>query len=244
VIDYDREARRYDATRGGDVRAAAAAEAVERLLPGGTRTVVDVACGTGIVSRRLDGPGRTVLGVDRSAGMLAVASGRLPYGVVTGDATRLPVASAGADAVVIVWLLHLLPDAAPVVAEAARVLRAGGVLMTTVDKEDAPFRTESDIAALTAPLRRGYMPTATDRAERVTALAAAHGLRQAGETAFRGTGQGRGPRQWREQIEAGRVTWAKVADPGEVARLCQDLSALPDQETARPDPQYRLISFS
>jgi len=32
VLDYDREAARYDATRGGDARAGAAAQAIEVLL--------------------------------------------------------------------------------------------------------------------------------------------------------------------------------------------------------------------
>lgn len=38
MLDYDDEARHYDATRGGEPRARAAAEAVERLLPQGPCT--------------------------------------------------------------------------------------------------------------------------------------------------------------------------------------------------------------
>src|SRR4051812_10433237 len=119
MLDYDDEAAGYDASRGGEARAAAAAEGVERLLPEGTRTVVDVACGTGIVTRRLQRPGRAVLGVDRSRGMVALAADRMPCGVVRGDGTRLPVGPGRADAVVLVWLLHLLDKAAPLIAEAA-----------------------------------------------------------------------------------------------------------------------------
>ncbi|GAA3653631.1 class I SAM-dependent methyltransferase [Streptomyces chitinivorans] len=154
MIDYDGEARDYDASRGGEPRARAAAEALERLLPRGCRTVVDVACGTGIVTRRLLRPGRTVLGVDRSPGMLAPAAERVPGGVVRGDATQLPLASGSVDAVVIVWLLHLLPDPVPVLAEASRVLRPGGTLITTVDKDDAYFVPDSDIARVTTEPRR------------------------------------------------------------------------------------------
>lgn len=40
------------------------------------------------------------------------------------------------------------------------------------------------------------------------------------------------------------IGWSREADPGEVADLRQDLSALPDQEVARPDPLYRLIALS
>ena len=58
----------YDISRGGEARAAAAAEAVEQLLPAGPHTLIDVGCGTGIVTARLRRPARAVLGVDRSPG--------------------------------------------------------------------------------------------------------------------------------------------------------------------------------
>jgi SAM-dependent methyltransferase len=244
VIDYNAEAEIYDVSRGGEARAAAAAEAVERLLPEGTRTLVDVACGTGIVTTRLRRPARAVLGVDRSPGMLELASGRLPHGVVLGDATRLPAGSARADAVVFIWLLHLLPDAAPVLAEGARILRAGGVMITTVDKDEAAFSIESDVAAVTAPLRRKYAPPAADSFDRVAELAAGHGLRPTGETTFAGIGQGRSPRQWRERITAGSFRWSREASPEEVAGLCRDLESLPDQDATRPDPLYRLVALT
>jgi ubiquinone/menaquinone biosynthesis C-methylase UbiE len=243
MIEYDTEARDYDATRGGEPRAQAAADALERLLPQGPRTILDVACGTGIVTARLQRPERTVLGVDRSPGMLALATRRLPGRVVRGDAPRLPFAPASVDAVVIVWLLHLLPDPAAVIAEAARVLRPGGVLVTTVDKNEAHFAEDSDIAQVTAELRRQYAPR-VDRASRVLAWAAAHGLALAGETAFPGTGQGRSPRAWGEAIDAGRVRWSAHAAPDEAADVYRRLAALPDQDAPRPDPSYRLIALS
>ncbi|MGY0232191.1 class I SAM-dependent methyltransferase [Longispora urticae] len=246
MIDYDGGAATYDVSRGGEVRAAAAAEAVERLLPEGTRTLVDVACGTGIVTTRLRRPMRAVLGVDRSWGMMELAAGRLPDGVVLGDATRLPVGSARVDAVVLVWLLHLLSDAAPVLAEGARVLRGGGVLVTTVDKNEAAFSVDSDIAAVTAPLRRKYKyaSRASDSFGRVADLAAGHGLRLVGEASFVGIGQGRSPRQWRERIMSGRFLWSREAGVGEIAALCRDLESLPDQDAPRPDPLYRLVALS
>ncbi|MFE2421194.1 methyltransferase domain-containing protein [Streptomyces hokutonensis] len=44
------------------------------------------------------------------------------------------------DAVVIVWLPHLLPDPAPVPAEAARVLRPGGTVFPGTGQGRSPRR--------------------------------------------------------------------------------------------------------
>ncbi|MFI1768426.1 class I SAM-dependent methyltransferase [Streptomyces sp. NPDC020800] len=68
------------------------------LLPQGACSILDIACGTGIVTRRLSSPERVVVGVDRSPGMLSLAGRRVPGGVVRGDATRLPFASDGGRA--------------------------------------------------------------------------------------------------------------------------------------------------
>ncbi|MFB8306622.1 class I SAM-dependent methyltransferase, partial [Kitasatospora purpeofusca] len=245
MIDYNSEAQAYDTTRGGEPRAEAAADALEQLLPQGPATVLDIACGTGIVTRRLQRTGRTVLGVDRSPGMLVPAARRIPGGAVCGDATRLPFASGSVDAVVMVWLLHLLPEstAGAVLAEALRVLRPGGRLVTTVDKEAAYFTEESGVARATAELRRRYAPHAPDRSERIRAWAADHGLRPVGEARFPGTGQGRGARQWRESIDAGRIPWCNRADAEQVAEAVRRLAALPDQETPIADPLYRLLAL-
>ena len=163
----------YDETRGGDSRAKAAAAAVASLVP--TRGVaLDVAGGTGIVSAELAGLGFSVVVVDLSTGMLAVADKRLPGRVVAAAADSLPIRSGSVDLVPTIWLLHLLPIefADQAIEESARVLRPGGHFVTTVDKDLAHGRA-----------RR----TNADHAERVSGVAGRHGLGFIGATSFAAT---------------------------------------------------------
>jgi SAM-dependent methyltransferase len=246
VLDYDLEAARYDETRGGAERARAAADAVLELVPADCAVLVDVACGTGIVSELLTAPGRTVIGVDLAAGMLALARPRLAGGghAVRGDATRLPVASRAADAVTFMWLLHLVDEAvvAAALAEAARVLRPGGVMVTTVDKDWAHFATGSDVAAVLHKARRELAPPSSDDAERVRELAAAVGLEPAGTARYVGHGQGRSPREWARRVRE-EIGWARRAAPERVAEICGALEALPEQDVRRTDPEYQVAAF-
>jgi len=210
VLDYDREAARYDATRGGDARADEAAGAIESLLAssaGRVARVADIGCGTAIVTVRLLRPGRSVVGIDRSAGMAAIARGRLPGRIMLGDLTRLPLASGSVDAVTMVWLLHLLPAAVvtKAVAEAGRVLSRGGLLITTVGKNDAAFggTARDDAAAIVAPVRSRFDHEQADRLDLVTGLGGRQGLALAAQATFVGRGQGRSPRRWRKLLAAG-----------------------------------------
>ena len=84
---YDESvASTYDETRGGTIRAQAAAHAVHSLLPGGGR-VLELAVGTGAVGAELVALGNLVHGVDLSAAMLRHAKIRLPGHVAAADAT-------------------------------------------------------------------------------------------------------------------------------------------------------------
>ncbi|WP_406839624.1 class I SAM-dependent methyltransferase [Streptomyces sp. AHU1] len=235
MLDYDKEADRYDATRGGEPRAAAAAAAVLALVPLGARGLLDMACGTGTVTSRLTAgrPGLRVTGVDAAHGMTRRAAERVPGAVVRADARRLPFPAHSFDAVSAVWLLHLLDDARPVVAEAARVLRPGGVFVTTVDKA-AAHHVGSDIDALTADCRAGH---AEDAAERVTRYAAGHGLVPGGTALFRGHGQGSTPRRVAQYIRSGRLYAA--GGP----RLAERVETLPGPDVPRREPDFTLLAF-
>jgi SAM-dependent methyltransferase len=235
VLDYDKEADGYDATRGGEPRAAAAAEAVLALVPKNAGSLLDLACGTGIVTRRLatGRPGLAVTGTDAADGMTRRAAERLPGAVVRADCRRLPFQDCSFDVVSAVWLLHLLDDAGPVVAEAARVLRPGGVFVTTVDKA-AAHHVGSDIDALTVTYGT---ERATDGADRVTAQAAEHGLVPGGAARFRGHGQGRTPRRVAHYIRTRQLYAA--GGP----RLADRVEMLPDPDVPRQEPEFTLRAF-
>ncbi|MET7984441.1 MULTISPECIES: class I SAM-dependent methyltransferase [unclassified Streptomyces] len=235
MLDYDKEADGYDATRGGEPRAAAAAAGVLALVPDDARRLLDLACGTGIVTSRLAAgrPGLSVTGADPAHGMTRRAVERLPGAVVRADGRRLPFPGGSFDAVCAVWLLHLLDDARPVVAEAARVLRPGGVFVTTVDKA-AAHQVGSDIDALTAHCRA---ENAEDATERVTAYAAEHGLVPSGTALFRGHGQGRTPRGVAQYIRSGRLYAAGGL------RLAERVETLPGPDVPRREPDFTLRAF-
>ncbi|GAB2917773.1 class I SAM-dependent methyltransferase [Streptomyces heilongjiangensis] len=243
MLDYDKEAGDYDALRGGEPRAEAAADAVLGLVPRGARDLLDVACGTGIVTRRLAAArrGTRVTGVDLTPAMARRAAARLPGAIVLGDSRRLPFPDDAFDAVTSVWLLHLLADpddVRTVVGECARVLRPGGVYITTVDK-GAAHNVGSDIDAVLATRPRS---PATDTAAAVEKYADEHGLRPAGEARFPGRGQGRSPRRALMDLRRG---WFVTLPPGDP--LADDfaarLAALPDQDRPRPDPEFSLRAF-
>nr|BFD81669.1 class I SAM-dependent methyltransferase [Streptomyces sp. Xyl84] len=243
MLDYDQEAERYDSARGGEPRAAAAAGAVLGLLPADVRDLLDTGCGTGIVTRRLAAgrPAARVTGVDLAPAMTRRAAERLPGAVVRADARRLPFPDGCFDAVTSVWLLHLAPsdaDARAVVAECARVLRPGGVYVTTVGKA-AAHNVGSDIDAVLASRPPSPAP---DADALVTGYAVAYGLVPAGAAEFRGAGQGRSPRRTIADLRRG---WFMTLPPGGplADAFAARLAALPDQDRPRPDPVFRLRAY-
>ncbi|WP_435063801.1 methyltransferase domain-containing protein [Halobaculum sp. EA56] len=105
----------------------------DSLDPATGDRILSVGCGPGFEPRELAeavGPDGSVLGVDRSPAMTALARERLApvpnAGVVAGDATRLPVADGVADAAVAVQVFQYLDRVDPALAELSRVLAPDG----------------------------------------------------------------------------------------------------------------------
>ena len=101
------------------------------LLDARHRAVLDVGCGTGLMSVTLARSGRRVAAVDLSAAMIARARRRwgLAADFIEADAEDLPFDDDAFDAVVNLISFHHYPDPLRAVAEFRRVLRRGGRLV-------------------------------------------------------------------------------------------------------------------
>jgi demethylmenaquinone methyltransferase/2-methoxy-6-polyprenyl-1,4-benzoquinol methylase len=97
--------------------------------------ILDLACGTGDLSRAALRLGYRVVGADLSAGMLAANGAATP--LVEADGSRMPFAAAAFDGLVCGYALRNFTDLAATLAECARVLRPGGRL--AVLEVDAPI---------------------------------------------------------------------------------------------------------
>ena len=134
---------------------------VARLPVQDDMRVLEVACGTGIVTRRLlarlGGRG-TVVATDLNEAMFAHARTRLPAAghaqYRTADGTSLPFESRSFDAVVCQFGLMFFPDKAAGAREALRVLKPGGVYLVNV--WDAIER--NPVARITHETVGGFFP--------------------------------------------------------------------------------------
>jgi SAM-dependent methyltransferase len=121
-----------DAVDYEDLRPGYAAEAVSSVIERGGLTsgamVVDLAAGTGQLSRHLVATGLEVVAVEPASNMRSTFAERLPsVRVLDASAERLPFRDGSVDAVVVGNAFHHF-DRAAAFAELRRVLRPGGTL--------------------------------------------------------------------------------------------------------------------
>jgi len=124
-----------------------AADLVGRIQPRDGLRVLELACGTGIVTRRLRAVlplSATLVATDLNAAMLTYARAAVTDpGIAwqTADAQALPFPDAAFDVVVCQFGMMFLPDKPQGFREARRVLDAGGQLFASVwcSMDDNPY---------------------------------------------------------------------------------------------------------
>jgi SAM-dependent methyltransferase len=114
------------------------ADALDWMVPQPCQVAVDVAAGTGLLTRALVGRAGRVIAVEPDDRMRAVLAGRSPgVEALRGTGEQIPLPDASADALFVSSAWHWLdPDRA--IPEIARVLRDGGrfgVLWTSRDRD-------------------------------------------------------------------------------------------------------------
>lgn len=115
-----------------------AADLVARAAPQPDERILDVACGTGVVTRearRVAGAAAAVTGVDLNPGMLTRARARDTEGAISwveGSVQSLPFPDASFTLVVCQQGLQYFPDRASALREMRRVLAPGGRLRISV----------------------------------------------------------------------------------------------------------------
>jgi ubiquinone/menaquinone biosynthesis C-methylase UbiE len=98
------------------------------------KVVVDLGCGPGNLYATIGGSPKITIGVDISPGALKIAQ-EVGYTPLLADAQHLPLADSCADLVVANATLHHCDDMAKVLAEAARLVKPGGLLVTDKDAQ-------------------------------------------------------------------------------------------------------------
>jgi SAM-dependent methyltransferase len=125
--------------------------------------VLEIGAGPGLVTDLLveRAPRVTAIEIDPelASALRARMSGR-PVEVITADATAMPLPAGRFSAAACFTMLHHIPDAAGqdrVLAEIARVLRPGGVLLGT-DGQDTPARRALHVDDVFTPIDPDVLP--------------------------------------------------------------------------------------
>ena len=128
VADYDRIASRYD--RRYEIHEYAGAREALLGFAGDSRAILEVGCGTGHWLATL-GERSTIAGVEPSAEMIARARIAAPSATLArARAEALPLRDASFDRIYCINALHHFSDRARFFAEARRILKPGGGLLT------------------------------------------------------------------------------------------------------------------
>ena len=147
---FSRSADAYDRARP-DYPPAAVAWLAERLGLWPGRTVVDLAAGTGKLTRPLAATGAEVVAIEPVAEMRA-RIGDAAARSLDGTAEAVPLPDASADAVTVAQAFHWF-DGPAALAEIHRVLRPGGALALVWNRRPLENPVHAAIERIVAPYR-------------------------------------------------------------------------------------------
>ena len=150
ALGFSRSADAYDRARP-DYPPAAVAWLAERLGLRPRRTVVDLAAGTGKLTRPLAATGAEVVAIEPVAEMRA-RIGDAAARSLDGTAEAIPLADASADAVTVAQAFHWF-DGPAALAEIHRVLRPGGALALVWNRRPLEDPVHAAIERIIAPYR-------------------------------------------------------------------------------------------
>lgn len=227
---FDRVATIYDDTRGGERRGNHFADDLASWIRGSR--IVELGVGTGVIANGLRRHGVDVVGIDLSDAMMRAAVERIGPCVAVADVDRLPLADASVDTALFVWVLQLVPDPIATLAEAARVVRPGGRVITILSNgEYAPGDEMSPIFDELAALRPERRPRGQLVAADVEGLNLEHdGFTGWDEFDSSVSDQIAGIEQriYSSMFDIDDTTWERVVDP-----VLTKLRALPDPDRPR-----------
>jgi len=137
------------------------------------RRVLDVGCGTGDLTARLQGELRPdfIAGCDFSGGMLEQASARTrAVSWLQGDALRLPFGASSFEAIVSTEAFHWFPDPVAALREFHRVLAPGGRALVALVNVRVPTTSRVAHAGSKALGQPAHWPTKAEMADRVRSV--------------------------------------------------------------------------
>jgi len=146
-IPFDRAAEVYDRTRGLTPAASAATTELLATELGDRGPSLEIGVGTGLIALPLAAAGIPLVGLDLSGPMLGKIlekAGGIPFPLVIGDATRLPLATGVFGGAYLRHVLHLIPVWRTALTELVRVVATHGVILINIGVNEGPWQEIGD----------------------------------------------------------------------------------------------------
>src|SRR5665647_778450 len=145
--DFDKDAVSWDENAGRVKMAFHIANSIIGAVPlNAEMDMLDFGCGTGLLTLRLQPLVRSIIGVDSSAGMLAVLENKIQMQQLTNiqtkhlDVEKGEVLTGAYDLVVSSMTLHHVQEIKPLLAQFYKVMKPGGHLcLADLDPDNGHF---------------------------------------------------------------------------------------------------------